>query len=49
LEQLSGGEMLVDDLIVAVEMGAGTVLATLTLLEVKGYVSRLPGKRVARK
>ena len=40
------GEMLVDDVIAATGMPVGKVLATLTLLEVKGVVKRLPGKRV---
>ena len=40
------GELLVDDVIAATGMPVGKVLATLTLLEVKGVVKRLPGKRV---
>ena len=40
------GELLVDDVITATGMPVGKVLATLTLLEVKGVVKRLPGKRV---
>ena len=40
------GEVLVDDVIAATGMPVGKVLATLTLLEVKGVVKRLPGKRV---
>ena len=39
-------ERLVDDVIAATGMPVGKVLATLTLLEVKGVVKRLPGKRV---
>ena len=40
------GEVLVDDVIAATGLPVGKVLATLTLLEVKGVVKRLPGKRV---
>lgn len=47
LGQLSAGERLVDDVIAESGMPAGKVLATLTLLEVKGMIRRLPGKRVA--
>ena len=40
------GERLVDDVIAETGLPVGKVLATLTLLEVKGVVKRLPGKRV---
>jgi predicted Rossmann fold nucleotide-binding protein DprA/Smf involved in DNA uptake len=40
------GEMLVDDLIAASALPAGQVLAMLTMLEIRGIVARLPGKRV---
>ena len=40
---------LVDDVISAAGLPAGQVLAMLTMLEVKGIVARLPGKRVQRK
>jgi predicted Rossmann fold nucleotide-binding protein DprA/Smf involved in DNA uptake len=40
---------LVDDLIAAAQMPAGQVLAVLTMLEIKGVVTRLPGKRVTLK
>ena len=43
---LKNGERLVDDVIAQTGLPAGKVLATLTLLEVKGVVKRLPGKRV---
>lgn len=43
---LRSGERLADDIIAETNLPAGQVLATLTLLEVKGLVSRLPGKRV---
>ena len=39
-------ERLVDDVIAETGLPVGKVLATLTLLEVKGVVKRLPGKRV---
>ena len=42
-------ECLVDDLIARSGLPAGKVLATLTLLEVRGFVTRLPGRRVKRK
>lgn len=47
--QLLQGERLVDDVIAAVGLPAGQVLAALTLLEVKGVVQTLPGRRVKRK
>ena len=40
------GETLVDDVIASAGLPVGKVLAMLTLLEVKGVVKRLPGKRV---
>ena len=40
---------LVDDMMAQVSMPAGQVLATLTMLEVKGVIRRLPGKRVELK
>ena len=43
---LTGGEKLVDEVIAQTGLPAGKVLATLTLLEVKGVVKRLPGKRI---
>ena len=46
---LKQGIDLVDDLIVEAGEPAGLVLATLTLLEVKGVIARLPGKRVTLK
>ncbi len=42
-------ETLVDDIIAALEQPAAQVLATLTMLQIKGLVKSLPGKRVARK
>ena len=40
---------LVDDMMAQVSMPAGQVLATLTMLEFKGIIRRLPGKRVELK
>ncbi len=49
LAQIPQGMTLVDDLIAESGMPAGAVLAALTMLEVKGYLLRLPGKRIQRK
>lgn len=46
---LRAGEMLVDDLIAASGMNAARVLAMLTMLQVKGIVSALPGRRIRLK
>ena len=46
---LTDGEQLVDDVIAASPLSPGLVLATLTMLEVKGVVKNLPGRRVALK
>ena len=43
---IGSSERLVDDVIAETGLPVGKVLATLTLLEVKGVVRRLPGKRV---
>ena len=43
---LRDGESLVDDVIANSNLGAAAVLATLTILEIKGIVKRVPGKRV---
>lgn len=43
---LRNGQKLVDDVIAESGKNAGTVLASLTLLEVKGIVRRLPGRFV---
>lgn len=44
--QLREGRRLVDEVIAATGLSAGAVLASLTLLEVKGVVHRLPGQFV---
>lgn len=41
------GERLVDDVIADTGMTAGKVLGILTILEIKGRVKRIPGKRVS--
>ncbi len=46
---LQNGERLVDDVIAETALPAGKVLATLTLLEVKGVVKRLPGRYICLK
>lgn len=44
-EILAGGQKHVDDIIAESGIPAGRILASLTLLEVKGYVTQQPGKR----
>ena len=46
---IGNGEKLVDDVIAETGLPAAKVLATLTLLEVRGIVKRLPGRRVSIK
>ena len=46
---LKNGERLVDDVIAETGLTTGKVLATLTLLEVKGVVKRLPGRQITLK
>ena len=48
-ELVQQGNTLVDDLMAAAALPAGAVLAALTMLEVKGLLQRLPGKRVQLK
>ena len=45
LECLQDGETLVDDVITGTGLSAARVLSSLTLLEVRGLVQQLPGKR----
>ena len=49
VSRLETGDRLVDDVIAETALPVGKVLAVLTLLEVKGIVARLPGKRVSLK
>ncbi len=46
LSALKDGEHLVDDVIAETGISTCKVLATLTMLEVKGIVKRLPGRRI---
>ena len=49
VEIIRQGVTLVDDIMAKAEMNAGSVLAVLTMLEIKGVIKRLPGKRVEMK
>ena len=49
VDQLSTGERLVDDVIAETGLTTGKILALLTMLELKGVVKRLPGKRITLK
>ena len=46
---LQSGERLVDDVIAETGLTTGKILALLTMLELKGVVKRLPGKRICLK
>lgn len=49
LEQLGGHERHVDELIALTKLPVGKLLSILTMLEIKGALVRLPGKRFRRK
>lgn len=49
VDSLRSGERLVDDVIAETGMTTGKLLAALTMLELKGVIRRLPGKRVSLK
>ena len=49
VDALSSGERLVDDVIAETGLSTGKILALLTMLELKGVVKRLPGKRIGMK
>lgn len=49
VEQLKQGHQLMDDIIAGCGMPAGQALAVLTMLQVKGVVTRLPGNRLTLK
>ncbi len=49
LSLVEQGKTLVDDIMAEANLSAGAVLAALTMLEVKGLILRLPGKRVTMK
>ncbi|MGN0976905.1 MAG: DNA-processing protein DprA [Faecousia sp.] len=46
---LDSGERLVDDVIAETGLAAGKLLACLTMLELKGVIRRLPGRRITLK
>ena len=46
---LKNGERLVDDVIAETGLAAGNLLGVLTMLELKGVIARLPGKRITLK
>jgi len=48
-DALCSGERLVDDVIAETGLSTGKMLALLTMLELKGVVKRLPGKRITLK
>ncbi len=49
LAALSAGERLVDDVIAELGLPTAKVLSMLTILEIRGHIRRLPGKRIALK
>ncbi len=49
VDALRSGERLVDDVIAETGLTTGKLLAMLTMLELKGVVKRLPGKRITLK
>ena len=49
LSCLQNGDRLVDDVIAETGLTTGKLLAALTMLELKGVIKRLPGKRIQRK
>ena len=49
VDALSSGERLVDDVIAQTGLTTGKLLASLTMLELKGIIRRLPGKRISLK
>ena len=46
---ISGGDTLVDDIITSTGRAPARVLSQLTVLEIKGLIERLPGRRIALK
>ena len=46
VECLSGGELLVDQVIAELQLPAGKVSSLLTMLVIKGFVKKIPGNRV---
>lgn len=45
VEQLTDGPKHIDEIVDGCQLPAGRVLASMTLLEVKGYIRRLPARR----
>ena len=45
VEQLTNGPKHIDEIVDGCQLPAGRVLASMTLLEVKGYIRRLPARR----
>ena len=48
-DALSGGDRLVDDVIAQTGLTTGKILGLLTMMELKGILKRLPGKRITLK
>ena len=48
MDQLQQGHALLDDVIAALAMPAGSVSAAVTMLQIKGLIKLLPGNRVER-
>ena len=46
VDALGGGQRLVDDVIAETGLSTGKLLSSLTMLELKGIIRRLPGKRI---
>ena len=49
VKSLQEGERLVDDVIAETGLTTGKLLSSLTMLELKGILKRLPGKRITLK
>ena len=49
LDAIGPGEILVDEVIAKSGLPTGKLLSLLTMLELKGAICRLPGKRVSKK
>lgn len=47
VECLKAGSMIVDDVISSTGIGTGKMLALLTMLEIKGVITRLPGRQIS--
>ena len=49
MSAVKDGQRLVDDVIAETGLTTGKLLATLTMLELKGIIRRHPGKRISLK